>query len=268
MDMYHQCPKRFEVQKIDGGYDPSGEAALLGTFVHRILELVMEHPPSERTIEVAKKEASKAWMETVIEPDFVLLDLSEDARRHFRWSAWHSVENYFAMEDPTQVEVESTEEWVECVIDGVPMRGIIDRLDRVGGDLVVTDYKNGKVPDPKYRASKWEQLNFYAAMVEQIKDERPVQGRLIFTAHSEVLETEFTDKSVGNIITRVKATWTSIADDFEGRGFKTKTGPLCGWCPVLPTCPDGMADVFLRFKKGRLKPTAPGYAVIKAMQQG
>jgi putative RecB family exonuclease len=267
MDLYHQCPKRFEVQKIDGGYEPSGEAALLGTFVHRILELLMEHPPEERTIDTAKECAKKAWLETVIEPDFVLLDLTEDQRRAFRWSGWHSVENYFAMEDPTQVEVESTEEWVECTIEGVNMRGIVDRLDRFGDDLVVTDYKNGKVPDPKYRASKWEQLNFYAAMIDEIKGERPASGRLIFTAHSEILDTEFTDKSVDNIVTKVRATWTAIEEDFQGRGFKTKTGPLCAWCPVMPTCPPGAAEVTMRMRKGRVREDAPGYAMIKAMQQ-
>lgn len=267
MELYHQCPKRFEVQKIDGGYEPSGYAALLGTFVHRILELVMEQPPEGRTLDYAKEAARKAWPETQQDKDFVLLGLTEDEQRAFRWSGWHSVENYFEMEDPTQVQVESTEEWVEATINGVKMRGIIDRLDRVDGDLVVTDYKNGKVPDPKYRGSKWEQLNFYAAMVDEIKGERPVEGRLIFTAHSEVLDTPFTDQSVDAVITKVTATWADIERDFDGRGFKPIPGPLCGWCPVLPTCPEGMAETYMRYKKGRLKDTAPGYAVVKAMAQ-
>jgi putative RecB family exonuclease len=268
MDLYHQCPKRFEVQKIDGGYEPSGEPALLGTFVHRILELLMEHPPEDRTIETAKECAKKAWPETVADKDFALLGLTDDQMRAFRWSGWHSVENYFQMEDPTQVEVESTEEWVECTIDGVNMRGIVDRLDRFGDDLVVTDYKNGKVPAPRYRSTKWEQLNFYAAMIEEIKGERPASGRLIFTAHSEVLDTKFTDKSVSNVVAKVRATWSDIEADFDGRGFKTCTGPLCAWCPVMPTCPSGAAEVTLRMKKGRVREDAPGYAMIKAMQRG
>jgi len=267
MDLYHQCAKRFEVQKIDGGYEPAGYEALLGTFVHRVLELVMQEEAGDRTIEAAKAHARVAWAETLAEADFQLLSLSDDQMREFRWRGWHSVENYFDMEDPNSVLVVDTEQYLKCVIEDVPMRGIIDRLDRDGDELVVSDYKNGKVPKPQYRGSKWEQLNFYAAMVEATTGERPVRGRLIFTAHSEVLETDFTDKSVGALVNKVTATWQDVKDDFEGRGFKTQTGPLCAWCPVMPTCPPGAAEVTMRMKKGRVREDAPGYAMIKQMQR-
>lgn len=268
MEMYHQCPRRFEVQKIDGGYEPSGYPALLGTFVHRILELLMQHPPEERTIETAKECAKKAWPETDADPDFQLLQLDEDAKRKFRWSGWHSVENYFTMEDPKSVEVEATEQWVEARINGVLMRGIIDRLDRNDtGQLVISDYKNGKVPGERYRGSKWEQLAFYAAVVQDNLGITPVQGRLIFTAHGEVLETPINDASVTKVITKVTATWSDIEADFHERGFRATPNNLCGWCPILPGCPEGMAHCYMQMKKGRLKQTAPGYAVVQQLSR-
>lgn len=266
MEMYHQCPRRFEVQKINGGYEPSGYPALLGTFVHRILELLMQRPPEERTIDAAKECAKAAWPETEADADFQLLQLDEDAKRKFRWSGWHSVENYFTMEDPKSVDVVATEQWVEATINGVNMRGIIDRLDRNDmGQLVISDYKSGKVPGERYRGSKWEQLAFYAAVVQDTQGVTPVTGRLIFIAHGEVLETPITDTSVTKVISKVTATWSNIQADFHERGFKATPNNLCGWCPILPACPEGMAHCYMQMKKGRLKQTAPGYAVVQQM---
>ncbi len=262
MDLYHQCPKRFEIQKIDGGYDPSGRDALLGTFVHRALELLMQMPAGERSLDNARACAVEAWPETETNKDFILLDLDDPLVRDFKKDAWWSIRGYFEIEDPDGIEVESTEEFMHQTINGVNFRGIIDRVDHVDGATIICDYKSGKVPDPRYRAPKIEQLNFYAAMIRDAKKVMPERGRLLFTTHAEVIETKFTEKSVEAIIDKATQTWDDIIADFEGRGFNTKVGPLCGWCPSLSTCPDGMAEVTLRYRKGRLKSTAPGYSLV------
>ena len=141
MDLYHQCPRRFEEEKMKGLYSPPGVEALLGTFVHRVLELLMQHPSEERTRDAAKECARLAWPETEAEKDFIRLNLTDEAKLKFRWDGWTSVLNYFEMENPVEVDVVSTEQRLEVIIDGVPLRGIIDRLDRVEGKLVVSDYK-------------------------------------------------------------------------------------------------------------------------------
>lgn len=266
MDLYHQCPKRFEIQKINGGYEPSGRDALLGTLVHRALELLMQLPPEERDLDRARACASQAWPETVEHADFLLLDMNEEQAKVFKRDAWWSIRGYFEIENPAEVSVAATEKFVNCKVNGVNLRGIIDRVDRTQSGLVISDYKSGKVPDPKYRGPKLEQLNFYAVMIEATWGTRPNKGKLIFTTHAEVIETKFTDKSCGDLVDKTTQTWEDITLDFNGRGFKTKTGPLCAWCPALSTCPNGMADVTLRMKKGRVRTDAPGYAVIKAMQ--
>jgi putative RecB family exonuclease len=262
MELYHQCPKRFEIQKIDGGYDPPGREALAGTFVHKILEIVMQNPEGQRTLEIAKDAARSAWAEMSDNKDFAALELSEEDQKMFRWNGWMSVENYFEMEDPNSVKVQATEKWVQAKIDGVLLRGIIDRIDKVDGNVVISDYKNGSVPKPQYRQSKWEQLNFYAAIIRKNWGVRPKKGRLLFTAHSEILETDFTNRSVDKIVDKTVETWSAINTDFNGGGFKAKPGPLCGWCPALATCPEGMADARMRYLKGRLKKTAPGYSLV------
>lgn len=271
MITYGQCPRRFEEEKIKGMFSPPGVEALLGTFVHRILELLMQKPPEERTLEVAKECARLAWPETQNHGQFKNLHLSEEAQKKFRWDAWTSVENYFEMEPPESVDVVATERNVKAVLNGVPIRGIIDRLDREDGRLVVSDYKNGKLPNPKFdKGEKNDQLNLYAGLVQELEGELPMVGRLIFTAHSVVIPVEFTEESVAAVLGKARGIWDAVHESFAATdyskpgqsAFPAKTSPLCGWCPAVATCPEGRANVTMMYRMGRLKETAPAYALM------
>lgn len=269
IDLYHQCPRRYEEEKIKGFYSPPGIEAVLGTFVHLILEKLMLQGPEDRTLDIAKDCAREAWEEMQNVSDLTRLKLSEDALRAFRWAAWQSVENYFVMEPPHEVDVIATEQKVNAVIDGVPFRGIIDRLDRIDDKVVVSDYKNGKVPAEKYRGPKKEQLNLYGAMVRADSDILPERARLIFTAHSEFIEVTLTEATVAKIIKKAKKIWEEIHENFEATDyangapsiFKPKTGPLCAWCPFVEKCPEGMAQLAFMNQRGWLKEASPGYKV-------
>ena len=271
MNLFDQCPRRFEEEKIKGMFSPPGIEAMLGTFVHRILELLMQKPPEERTIDAAKECARLAWPETDGHGSFKNFHLTEAEKRKFRWDGWNSIENYFEMEPPAGVEVVATERNMKAVLNGVPLRGIIDRLDREDGRLVVSDYKNGKLPDPKYdRGEKETQLNLYAGMVEEVEGELPSTARLIFTAHSQIIPVEISKESVAKTMDKAKGTWDSVhsffeATDYDQPGqsaFPAKPTPLCGWCPAWEKCPEGKANVTMMFRMGRLKPHAPAYKVL------
>jgi len=262
IDLYQQCPRRFYYEKVVGHYSPSGPEALLGTFVHAILEELMDHPSDQRTLDVARECARKVWPKTEGHGDFKRLRMTADQRRSFRWSAWTSIETYFTMEDLGAVDVVATERKVKCEVAGIPMSGIVDRLDREGGNLIVADYKNGKVPDPKYRDSKWRQLNYYANLIEVIEEERPTEGRLIFTAHGQILTTRFTDDSMEEARTVLTDTWDGMHANFDSGSWEPKPQPLCGWCDAIEQCPEGLASTRMIYKKGRLKKSAPAYKIV------
>ncbi|HAY65517.1 MAG TPA: exodeoxyribonuclease V subunit beta, partial [Acidimicrobiaceae bacterium] len=90
---------------IDKLPDPKGEAAVLGTFVHEILEHLLTLQPDRRSIEAAKKIARELWDQVLEDEDFQALALSADDEKGFRWKAWRLMEQYFAIEDPTRVDV-------------------------------------------------------------------------------------------------------------------------------------------------------------------
>lgn len=264
---YMKCPRRFMNEKILGQRSPGSVDSVLGTFVHRSLELLMDRPAHERTIATWKADAKTAWGETIIDEDFIQLNLGRAAQKEFRARALKSAHAYFGLEDPSEIEVVSTEQEMACVIDGVPLRGIVDRLERNERKrLVVSDYKNGKMPNLKYPDSmddKKRQMNIYAAMTVATMDEEPEYGRLIFTAFGKEIGVPFTKSSIGETVAEAVAVWDEVHASFKSDSWAPKTSALCGWCPFLATCPEGLQVVLDRVSSGR-NVSDQAFSILKA----
>src|SRR5204863_8389974 len=77
-------------------------------------------------------------------------------------SAGDLVASYFDLEDPAALEPAAREEIVEAVVDGLRLRGYVDRLDiSPGGDMRVVDYKTGTIPREAFEAKALFQMKFY-----------------------------------------------------------------------------------------------------------
>ena len=238
---FEQCPRRWRHRYVDRLPDPPGEAAMAGSFAHRVLELLMQRPPEQRTTDEAKLIARQEWPETEAQPDYTALEYDETEGRHFRWKAWQAVEGLWKLEDPSTVDVAATERDIEADLAGVPFRGIVDRLEREGDGLVVTDYKSGKVPSPRYRRGRLDQVLLYAAAVESDTGEMPVRARLLYLGQRPV-GIDVTRQELDTVTEKLACTWAGIHTACETDEFEPRTGPLCGWCPYLDRCPEGAKE--------------------------
>ena len=236
--------------------DPPGQAAVVGTFAHTVLEKLCQEPPEIRTIERARTLASETWETTRSLGNFRALDLDDQAQREFRWKAWRSIEGLWSLEDPSQVVVEATERRVTADLGGVPFIGYVDRLDRSGNELTITDYKTGRPPRPAYRSKSLGQVLLYAAAIEDETGERPSRARLLYLGN-EVLKTDVTVARLEAETGRLAESWSRLGQDCIEGEFVTRTGPLCGWCPFVTHCADGEQEVRLRVKAGRIRDDAP-----------
>ena len=259
--LFVQCPRRWRYRYLDRLPEPVGPEALIGTFAHRVLELLLAEPPQQRTTDRARAIAREVWPETADDPDFAALDLDETASRAFRWKGWRAIEGLWTVEDPTTVEVAATERRVSAEVGGVPFVGIVDRLDRCADGLVVTDYKSGRPPTTRFRADKLSQVLLYAAAVAATEGETPVRARLVYLG-SQVLETPATDESMAEAVTALRATWDQLSAAVGSDTFEPKPGPLCAWCPHLGSCTEGTVEVRRRHDEGRLRADAPGAALV------
>lgn len=225
--------------------EPSGLEALVGTFAHRVLELLMQREPPRRTKDEAKRIARAAWPELAGGEDYRDLGLSDVDALEFRWRAWKAIEGLWHLEDPVAVEVEATEEQMSVTLGDVPFRGVVDRLEREDDGLVVSDYKSGRAPTARYAPARLQQVLLYAAAVAEETGEQPVRAQLLYLGQ-RIVATAVTPDEIGDVVGRLESTWSAIAAACDVDDFEARPGPLCGYCAYAEHCPEGEAEILRR----------------------
>lgn len=258
---FGQCRRRWRFRYIERQPEPAGPAALVGTFAHRVLELLCGLPPARRSVEQAKALAREIWDDFIADPDYQSLGLSEEDGRQFRWKSWLAIAGLWQLEDPAQIEVVSTEQRVKVNLGQVPFVGVIDRVDRISGALVVSDYKSGTAPRPRWQSDKVLQVMLYAAALEATTGEQPERARLMYLGQ-KIIEEPVTDVRIEAATEELASTWTRMGHACQNDDFPADTGPLCGWCPFVEQCPEGRAEIEKRAAEGRLAAHAPAAALL------
>lgn len=261
--LYQQCPRKWRYRYVDRLPDPPGEAALVGTFAHLVLEHLLQLPAGQRSQDAAKTLARKLWPEIERESDYTALGLTDADAKAFRWKAWLAISGLWALENPDETEVHATEHEVQVDISGVPFRGIVDRIDVIKGELVISDYKSGKAPADRFRHKPLKQVLLYAAAVREMTGQRPLGARLLYLGQRS-LGVRVTDANLANSTDELSQTWQSLNSDCASGQFDTTTGPLCAWCPFISACAEGQAEVRDRVEAGRVRDDAPALAVVFA----
>ena len=282
---WRSCQRGFAFDRIQRRPSEPGLPATIGVHVHRVLDLVMELPAQERTLERAlgiheglntklweacrRLQAGEDAKDVVGDRD----NRDEDIRHAVEvvvlrpgLRAWNDavergVRGYFAMASPEKVEVIATEQKFEQKWEMrdsgliVPITGSADRLDRLpaeyGGGIRVIDYKNGKVISPKFdKGEHDDQILTYAAMVEEDTGELPAAGLLLYVSHQKPKHVEVTPEKVADVKDRIGRAWADIHDRFEDDSYEPNPGPLCGWCPHIRECDSGQAEARMRAARG------------------
>lgn len=258
---FDHCPRRWRFKYVDRQPEPSGQAALVGTFAHRVLEFLCALPSVHRTPDQAKALAKKLWPEFELDADYESLDLDDAGARGFRWQAWLAIAGLWDLEDPARVDVVATEQKIKVTLGDVPFVGIIDRVDRIGDKLVVTDYKSGALPGVRWRSDKLQQVMLYAAALAGAGDEQPDRARLLYLGQ-RILDVAVTDRRLEEAQGKLSETWAGVKTACESEEFEARTGVLCGWCPFADQCPEGRQEITRRATEGTLPAHAPASALV------
>ncbi len=247
---FNQCSRRWRFKYVERLPDPAGEAALRGKFAHRVLELVMQLPPQNRTPGEAQAVARRCWPEFEADQEYQGLGLDESGGRRFRWKAWKAIEGLWQIEDPEQVEVRSTELDIQTELRGIPFRGVVDRLDNTDDGVVVVDYKSGRMPASGFGDPRLDQVLLYAAAVTETTGRMPVLAQLLYLGQGRIA-TRVNPMNLNGAVERLAATWKSVNTACDTDEFKPSPGPLCGWCPYVDHCPEGKVEVAERKARRR-----------------
>jgi putative RecB family exonuclease len=236
---FTNCPLAFRYSQIEHRPEPPSPHAVKGTLVHAALEgLFWHHPAGERTPAAAQAELNRCWEELQNDEEYGELELGEAEAHAFLADAGTLVDNYFRLEDPNAVRAVGIELGVETVVDGMRLRGIIDRLDlNDDGDLIVVDYKTGRAPSERFERGSMGGVQTYALLCESLLGRAPAEVRLLYLRQPVAISSAPSEQTIRGQRRRAVAVWSAIARACDAEDFRPHVGPLCNHCHFKTSCP-------------------------------
>jgi putative RecB family exonuclease len=235
---FTECALAFRFSAIDRLPDPPTVATVKGTLVHSSLERLMLLDPADRTVDAAVGCLTDARVALDDDTEWLELALDAASEATFMTEADTLVRRYFEIEDPTTVTPMGLELRMEVEVEGLTLRGIIDRLELdTDGALVVTDYKTGRAPNEAYEQSRLGGVHFYAFLCERLLGRRPDRVQLLYLTDPVVITTVPSEQSIRQLERKVKAIWQAIERACERDDFRPKQSRLCNWCAYQAFCP-------------------------------
>lgn len=233
---FQQCPLKYKLSRIDGLSEPPTEATLRGNYVHSVLEDLYGLPAEERTLDKARGLAKEWWDKEYEEKTLPYVRGDKD-RRMFRWTSWWCIENLFSMENPSLLHFDGLETELNDDIDGVTIKGFIDRWRKAEEGIIVGDYKTGKAPAPRFQEDKYFQLFLYAYVLEKQLKETVDRVELLFIKDSVVLSKKMEDSDREQVRETVVTVRKEIDERCASGVFEPIKHRLCDWCAFKQICP-------------------------------
>lgn len=255
---FKTCPLLYRFRAIDRLPERPSADRVRGTVVHAVLERLFDLPAAERTVAAATALVEPAWHRLVGErPGLAGLFAgaatdtgagagapdeagAPDGAALAAWleSARDLVEAYFALEDPRRLHPAAREELVEATVQGLRLRGYVDRLDEApGGELRVVDYKTGAIPREAYEASALFQMKFYALVLWRTRGTVPRQLRLLYLADRDMLTYSPDAAELARFERTLLALWRAVRKAAGTGDFRASPSRLCSWCDYRELCP-------------------------------
>lgn len=245
---FTSCPLAFRFAVIDRLPEIPSLPAVRGTLVHRALQGMFTYlEQGERTREAAQHHLRLAFSELAEGDEFQALALDEDGKSSLLSEATVLLDRYFEIEDPNTVRPVGLELDLTVTLDGLTLRGIIDRLDVLpDGRFAVVDYKTGRAPRIEQSKSRLSGVHLYALLCEEVLGQRPAAVRLLYLRDRVVVSAEPSDTSMRGVRQRAGGVWRAIERACEHGDFRPSPSPLCGWCSFRQLCPVYAGDLASR----------------------
>src|SRR4051794_26578105 len=193
---FSDCPRRYRFSYVDRPTPAKGLAWAhnsVGAAVHAALRSWWELPVERRTTGAARQLLYSVWSPAGFRDD-------EQAERwRARAAAW--LTDYVAGLDRTDEPV-GTERTVGCTTERLALSGRVDRIDLRGDELVIVDYKTGRVPSTEDDARGSPALAAYVLGARRTLRRPCSRVELHHLPSGTVASFEHTDRSLANHVRR------------------------------------------------------------------
>ena len=211
---FKQCPLLYRFRSIDRLDEAPSPAAARGTLVHAVLEELFDLPAAERTPEAAVGLLPGRWQALVDDrPELARMILDDEALTEESWFAEAAklVERWFTLEDPSRLEPSRREVKVEVEVDGLTLRGIIDRVDVAPtGEVRIVDYKTGRSPSERFEGKALFQMKFYGLVHWRTTGRVPDLLQLVYLRDGQVIRYVPDEADLLALERNVRAVWQAI----------------------------------------------------------
>ncbi|WP_131823543.1 PD-(D/E)XK nuclease family protein, partial [Mycobacterium talmoniae] len=224
------CPLRWLVER-HGGTDARDLRSTIGSVLHA---LIAEPGTGERHLVAALE---RVWGRLPFESQWYSAnELARHRAMLQTFLQWRDATRYQLTEVGVEVDIDG-------VVDGVRLRGRVDRVERdAAGRLVIVDIKTGKTPVTKDDAQRHAQLAMYQLAVDAglvPHGDEPGGARLVYLGKPGAAGA--TEREQDPLTPQTRDEWrsrvASAAAATAGPAFVARVNDGCRHCPVRSSCP-------------------------------
>jgi len=251
INTFDGCPMKYRFQYIESVPTLPSKAMVRGSFVHRVLELLLARARDQRTIEAARDDFDTAQREFRLRDDWRMLALDATVEESFWESSRECVRSYYRIERPADANIVHLEKRMAAPLGEFEVAGIVDRLERDNEGLVVSDYKTSTPKSAQHSTDNFRQLTYYAMMCEVQMNETPHSVRVYYLGGGKdeyprdkrVVSEVVTADSIAKVRETARRVYGAIEAGKSTGDFATKVTKLCGWCDYRKWCPAYGGDI-------------------------
>jgi len=231
LSLYESCPKKYwygYVMGIPGEWKPY---FALGSAVHSVIEIVTKKMMGDE--EVSLREALRilegVWQPSVYE--------SMQLERENWNDAVEMIQTFLIHQAGKGSTILGVEEWIGLDIEGRKLRGKVDRIDMIDGELEVIDYKSSKRKTSRPQLKQDYQMALYWLGVEQAYKRRVKTVGHWYLRMDKEWMVEITQKELEEVRKRALHVMESIE---QGKFRATPDYFNCRYCDYGELCDDKM----------------------------
>jgi DNA helicase-2/ATP-dependent DNA helicase PcrA len=247
LNNYLKCPLEFYFKNLIRIPSPKNEATEFGSSVHYALEQLFKKMQTDKNVFPPKEEFIKdfTWYMHRHRESFT----KEQFDRRLEYGE-EVLSNYYANYIHNWNKIVATERTIKnVVVNGVPLKGKLDKLEFTGKEVNLVDYKTGDVDKAREKLKPpnekipdggdyWRQAVFYKILLDHYnRDWRAVSSEFDFIEPDKKKNYRkekiyINPEDITTVTHQIKTVW----DKIQQHDFYTGCGkPDCHWCEFVKT---------------------------------
>lgn len=228
---YENCGLQYLLQSVLGLDETSTHSMKFGTWMHALFEALGRQ-------EITNRRDLDAAYDGLFDP--AVFPSASVARNYRRYG--EKILETFLKHEMGRFPVEVEFGFKDFRVGRARFRGRIDRIDRIGNNLTLTDYKTSRSAATAQEAADSLQLAIYTAVAKEhpkLKElGEPATARLVypgatFASGDPIVRCQSPDEAKEVIEVRLP----QIIDSVLEEDFRPSPEAECRWCQMKPLCP-------------------------------